>query len=191
LVPREAVEAWLKYFRNEFPCVAFKASTQSQRKNLGQAQVSTKNATDDMLNSSESIGADSLIKLLKNYSRSLNLKTSISVGVIGLPNVGKSSVINSLKRSRAAGVGATPGFTKVMQEIILDKNIKLLDCPGIVFANNGSDAEILLRNAVKVEQLDDPSVPGWYCCFFFLLLYTLVEGVPQVFLRVLNTHKVG
>ncbi len=36
--------------------------------------------------------------VLKNYCRSLNLKTAITVGVIGYPNVGKSSLINSLKR---------------------------------------------------------------------------------------------
>lgn len=34
LVPKENVEAWLKYLRNEFPAVAFKASTQAQNENL-------------------------------------------------------------------------------------------------------------------------------------------------------------
>lgn len=60
-------------------------------------------------------GADALIKLLKNYCRNKDLKTSIHVGVIGFPNVGKSSLINSLKRSKVCGVGATPGFTKTAQ----------------------------------------------------------------------------
>jgi nuclear GTP-binding protein len=40
------------------------------------------------------------------------LKNHIFVICLGLPNVGKSSVINSLKRSRACNVGATPGVTK-------------------------------------------------------------------------------
>lgn len=48
----------------------------------------------------------------------------------GYPNVGKSSIINSLKRSRVCGVGATPGFTKASQEIVLDKHVHLLDSPG-------------------------------------------------------------
>jgi nuclear GTP-binding protein len=61
------------------------------------------------------LGASTLLSLLKNYCRSQNIKTSITVGIIGYPNVGKSSLINSLKRSKAVGVGATPGFTKVMQ----------------------------------------------------------------------------
>jgi nuclear GTP-binding protein len=125
------------------------------------------------MQSSECLGADLLIQLLKNYSRNLNLKTSLSVGIIGYPNVGKSSLINSLKRSKAVGVGATPGFTKTAQvssifvqtqlilnkEIHLDKHVKLIDCPGIVFSNSSTDNDIILRNAVKVEQIPDPIEP--------------------------------
>ncbi|KAI7898643.1 P-loop containing nucleoside triphosphate hydrolase protein [Cokeromyces recurvatus] len=163
LVPKENVEQWLKYLRNEYPAIAFKASTQNQRHHLGQSNVSTDIATTSMLNSSECLGADTLIKLLKNYCRNMNIKTTITVGIIGYPNVGKSSVINSLKRSKVCGVGSTPGFTKVAQQITLDKNIKLLDCPGIVFAQQGQDghnaAEITLRNCVKVELLEDPITP--------------------------------
>ncbi|KAI8799888.1 P-loop containing nucleoside triphosphate hydrolase protein [Cladochytrium replicatum] len=162
LVPREISEAWLKYLREEFPTVAFKASTQQQRDNLGQSKISAKKASESLLNSSESLGADTLIKLLKNYSRNQNVKSTITVGVIGFPNVGKSSLINSLKRSKVCNVGATPGVTKATQEILLDKNIRLLDCPGIVFSKNSeksNDASVLLRNCVKVEQIDDPIVP--------------------------------
>ncbi|KAJ8324590.1 hypothetical protein BDV3_003296 [Batrachochytrium dendrobatidis] len=162
LVPRENVEKWLKYLRNEYPTVAFKASTQSQRSNLGQSTVSTQQASDGLLTSSECLGADNLIRLLKNYCRNINIKTSITVGIVGFPNVGKSSVINSLKRSKVCNVGAAPGITKVSQAIHLDKNIKLLDCPGIVFSrsNNEEDAaQVLLRNCVKVELLEDTLGP--------------------------------
>ncbi|KAI9100645.1 P-loop containing nucleoside triphosphate hydrolase protein [Phlyctochytrium arcticum] len=162
LVPREVVEQWLKYLRNEFPTIAFKASTQAQRSNLGQSTVSTNQASEGLLSSSECLGADNLMKLLKNYCRNANIKTSVTVGVIGFPNVGKSSVINSLKRSKVCNVGATPGVTKVAQTIQLDKNVKLLDCPGIVFSQStreGDEAEVLLRNCVKVELLDDPIAP--------------------------------
>jgi GTP-binding protein EngB required for normal cell division len=47
------------------------------------------------------------------------MKKSITVGIIGIPNVGKSSLINSLKRAKAVGVGATPGFTKAAQVLIV------------------------------------------------------------------------
>lgn len=46
---------------------------------------------------------------------------SITVGIIGYPNVGKSSIINSLKRAKSVGVSPTPGFTKSMQEVQLDR----------------------------------------------------------------------
>ncbi|KAJ3241552.1 Guanine nucleotide-binding protein-like 3 [Chytriomyces hyalinus] len=165
LVPRDVVEKWLKYLRNEFPTIAFKASTQTQRTNLGRSNVSTDKASQDLLNSSECLGADNLVKLLKNYCRNNSIKTSITVGVVGFPNVGKSSVINSLKRSKACNVGATPGVTKIAQQIHLDKNIKLLDCPGIIFSKGKvsddprAQAEVLLRNCVKTELIDDPIAP--------------------------------
>jgi nuclear GTP-binding protein len=160
LVPREVVAQWLTHLRRELPTVAFKASTQSQRSNLG--SISGGENNEGALSSSECLGADTLVQLLKNYCRSLNIKTSIRVGVVGYPNVGKSSLINSLKRAKVCKVGATPGVTTASQEIHLDKNIKLLDCPGIVFANpsdSSETAQLFLRNCVKVEQLDDPVGP--------------------------------
>ena len=58
----------------------------------------------------------------------------------------------------ALKVGNTPGVTKGLQEVHLDKNIKLLDSPGIVFASAESDAAAVLRNCVKIEKLADPGV---------------------------------
>lgn len=118
------------------------------------------------------LGAAPLIQLLKSYARHLPTGQSLTVGVVGFPNVGKSSLINSLKRSRACGVAATPGKTRVVQEIALDKGVKILDCPGIVFDPASEDpsmgeeakrkkrGEVILRNCVKAELVEDVFSPG-------------------------------
>lgn len=159
LIPKDIAEKWLKFLRNEYPAVAFKASVQTQKKKLAQSKVSVNLATEDLLKTSNCVGAGTLLKLLGNYCRNSGVKSAITVGVVGFPNVGKSSVINSLKRSKACNVGATPGVTRNMQMVQLDQHVKLLDCPGIVVAAGSSDTQIILRNAVKVESLDDPVKP--------------------------------
>nr|ACG24285.1 hypothetical protein [Zea mays] len=159
LVPKEAVEKWLTYLREELPTVAFKCNTQEQRTKLGW-KSSKLDKTSNIPQSSDCLGAENLIKLLKNYSRSHELKLAITVGIVGLPNVGKSSLINSLKRSRVVNVGSTPGITRSMQEVQLDKKVKLLDCPGVVMLkSSNSGVSVALRNCKRVEKIEDPVAP--------------------------------
>ncbi|EDX12613.1 GD20254 [Drosophila simulans] len=94
--------------------------------------------------------------MLGNYCRNKGIKTSIRVGVVGIPNVGKSSIINSLTRGRSCMVGSTPGVTKSMQEVELDSKIKLIDCPGIVFTSGGENSHAVLKNAQRVGDVKDP-----------------------------------
>lgn len=175
LVPKENVESWLKYLRRSWPTLPFKCSTQNQRNNLSSkgADPTSRKGVDS---SSNACSTQPLMHLLKNYSRysasnsgsasagpSVKSLASITVGVIGFPNVGKSSLINTLKRSKACGVAPTPGYTKDVQEIALEKGLKILDCPGVVVESRADNAKAsaarVLRNAVKVEQVEDPLGP--------------------------------
>lgn len=156
-----------------FPVLPFKASTQSQRNNLSQAHVPTVSATGSadapLPSTAASLGAPALLRLLKQYALSRPHQT-LTVGIIGYPNVGKSSVINSLKRSRACAVAAQPGKTRIIQEVVLDKGVKVLDCPGVVLEDFGAHqegeeqrrkrlGEVMLRNCIKVEEIEDPIAP--------------------------------
>jgi nuclear GTP-binding protein len=61
------------------------------------------------------VGTENLMNILKNYARTSkdsNDKQNITVGIVGFPNVGKSSIINSLKRSKATATGNQPGVTR-------------------------------------------------------------------------------
>jgi hypothetical protein len=98
LVPAEVVTEWLKVLRREFPTIAFKASTQEQKSNhaasTGAAMAAptvTAPTSVSALTSNKCVGGEALLQLLKNYARSLDVKTSITVGIVGYPNVGKSS----------------------------------------------------------------------------------------------------
>ncbi len=57
----------------------------------------------------------------------------VTIGCCGFPNVGKSSLLNSLKGRKVVSVSKTPGHTKHLQTIFLTKQVRLCDCPGLVF----------------------------------------------------------
>ena len=139
----------------------FRANTQHQGVHLASTSLHNKSMTDrkelvdDLMNTNKAVGAENLLQLLKNYCRIEDSKKNITVGIVGFPNVGKSSIINSLKRSKVASVSNVPGHTKTKQEVVLDKNIKLIDCPGVVFSKNQSNS-LMLKNVLRVEDLNDP-----------------------------------
>lgn len=160
LIPVQNAIDWQKYLSREFGCVLFKANTQNQSSNLSQSTLFDKNLKEkkdyieEVLKSNKAIGGEELLNMLKNYSRTdSGNKSSIVVGVIGIPNVGKSSIINSLTRGKNVGVSNTPGFTKGLQEVILDNNLRLLDCPGVVMSH---DENSILHNVIRTEEIKEP-----------------------------------
>ena len=143
LVPKDVVGQWLTVLRRSHPAIAVKASRDFASEG-GEIDETT----------STPVGMEGLLQLLKNYARTSDAKskTTIVVGIIGYPNTGKSSIINALKRTRAVGVSPRPGFTTSMQEVFLDKNVRLLDSPGVVF----DDKSAMLGNCVDADSIEDP-----------------------------------
>uniref|UniRef100_A0A8C1KZF0 Nucleolar GTP-binding protein 2 n=1 Tax=Cyprinus carpio TaxID=7962 RepID=A0A8C1KZF0_CYPCA len=83
-------------------------------------------------------------------------KKQISVGFIGYPNVGKSSVINTLRSKKVCNVAPLAGETKVWQYITLMRRIFLIDCPGVVYPSDDSETDIVLKGVVQVEKIRNP-----------------------------------
>jgi ribosome biogenesis GTPase A len=74
--------------------------------------------------------------------------------VIGIPNVGKSSLINALARRRATQTGPKPGVTRHQEWIVLGQNAELLDTPGILWPKIQTTIEglnLTLTGAIKDE----------------------------------------
>jgi len=72
----------------------------------------------------------------------------IIIGMVGFPNVGKSSTINALMGEKKVSVAATPGHTKHFQTLNLDENTMLCDCPGLVFPTFVHNKATLVTNGV-------------------------------------------
>jgi ribosome biogenesis GTPase A len=74
----------------------------------------------------ENIDLSPLTKIVKNTNY-------ITLGFTGYPNVGKSSLLNSIVGHKVVSVSRTPGHTKHFQTIYLTPTVRLCDCPGLVF----------------------------------------------------------
>ena len=102
--------------------------------------------------------SDSVSKELNEKRKSKGLKPrNLRALIIGIPNVGKSTLINRLVGKKAAGVGNKPGFTKRLSWIRINKDIDLLDSPGILWPKleNQEEARILaIFSSIKEEILN-------------------------------------
>jgi nuclear GTP-binding protein len=130
LVPTWVSSRWLRILSREYPTVCFHSSITNP------------------------FGKGTLINLLRQFKGLHSEKKSISCGLLGYPNVGKSSVINTLRGKKVSNVAPIPGETKVWQYVTLFKSVFLVDCPGVVHdSTNNTEAESVLKGVVRVEAL--------------------------------------
>ena len=133
LVPVSVASKWVKILTKERPTLAFHASITNP------------------------FGKGSLINLFRQFSKLHADKKQISVGFIGYPNTGKSSVINALRKKAVCSVAPIPGQTKIWQYVTLMKRIYLIDCPGVVPAStDDSETDTVLKGVVRVENIKAP-----------------------------------
>ncbi|KAM9243066.1 nucleolar GTP-binding protein 2 isoform 2-T2 [Dugong dugon] len=132
LVPTWATKRWVAVLSQDYPTLAFHASLTNP------------------------FGKGAFIQLLRQFGKLHTDKKQISVGFIGYPNVGKSSVINTLRSKKVCNVAPIAGETKVWQYITLMRRIFLIDCPGVVYPSEDSETDIVLKGVVQVEKIKTP-----------------------------------
>ena len=104
-------------------------------------------------------GTGILRKEIKKLAKPLlDEKEKVKVALIGYPNVGKSTIINTLKGKRAVGTAPIPGYTKGKQLIRLSKRIWLLDSPGVVPIDDFD--ELVIKGGFPADKIEDPVRPA-------------------------------
>ncbi|KAF2811493.1 P-loop containing nucleoside triphosphate hydrolase protein [Mytilinidion resinicola] len=104
------------------------------------------------------------------------------IGLVGYPNVGKSSTINALIGAKKVSVSATPGKTKHFQTIHLSDAVILCDCPGLVFPNfSTTKAELVCSGVLPVDQLREFTGPAGL----------VAQRIPHSFLEAVYGMKIN
>lgn len=108
-------------------------------------------------NSSRLLHKDELLDMFKAVHSGPRCKDGqLTVGLVGYPNVGKSSTINTIFRNKKVSVSATPGHTKHFQTLYVEPGLCLCDCPGLVMPSFVSTkAEMICSGILPIDQMRD------------------------------------
>lgn len=110
------------------------------------------------MNSSHVFNRSEIMDILrfKAKQRGRNYESRLMVGMVGYPNVGKSSIINVLCEKKRVGVAAMPGKTKHFQTLNIEGSLCLCDCPGLVFPSfANSKAEMMCCGVLPIDTIKD------------------------------------
>jgi len=148
----ELIKHWKDYF-NENNIVHFFFSAKQEQAIINGEKDVTRNP---LLATRED-----LVQHLKEFIKK-NYKDipRCTVGMVGYPNVGKSSVINVLCGQKKVAVSAQPGRTKHFQTLHLENDITLCDCPGLVFPSfTNSKAEMTCGGVISIDHSSEFDTP--------------------------------
>jgi len=106
------------------------------------------------ISSTEKLGTTILKKKIMELSRG----EKVTVGVVGYPNVGKSSLINALSGRSAARTSSSSGFTHGIQKVRVGDKITLLDTPGVFPEREKDEVKHAYIGAVDSAKLKDPEI---------------------------------
>lgn len=126
LVPRKVSTAWTRYIR--------------AKENILTVPISAR----------ERLGTGILRRVINR-----TIKGNVIISVVGLPNTGKSSLINVLKGRSSAPTAPLPGFTRAIQLLRISKKIKVYDTPGVIPSKISYGLKLLLSTQ-NPHRMDDP-----------------------------------
>ena len=125
-------------------------------------------------------GVKELFRLLERMESEKNrdraMQKAYRLMIVGVPNVGKSSLINRMTGKKSAQTGDRPGVTKGKQWLKLQNGMQLLDTPGILwpkFEDPKAGMNLAFCGSIKDEILDIPTVG-------MELISVLAENYPQL-----------
>lgn len=113
-------------------------------------------------------------KLAKEKAKGM-LERPLRAMIVGIPNVGKSTLINTLVKRKSTMVGDKPGVTKAQQWVRVNQDLDLLDTPGVLWPKFDDELvgfHLALTGAIKDEILDSLKL-GEYLISFLQTFYPL------------------
>jgi len=174
LLTSEQINEWKKYFRTKNIDPIFWSAIESSNTLPPVAEntnLQFENLTIEKYDNSFSNSPQDLIRILKEVC---SANSSSFVGIIGYPNVGKSSTINRIIGKKKTSVSVTPGKTKHFQTIIVDEEITLCDCPGLIMPSFAiSEADMILNGILSISHVHD----------YFAPIQLLCDRIPQQILE--------
>ncbi|MDU5743534.1 MAG: ribosome biogenesis GTPase YlqF, partial [Finegoldia magna] len=152
---------WINYFAKKN--ITALPIDSKNGKNLDKIEPTTKKILEDVLSS----------------RKEKNIKSEIiRMMIVGIPNVGKSTIINKLSNRQSAKTGNTPGVTRTNQWIRIKGKMELLDTPGVLwpkFEDNEIGLNLAFTGAIKDEILDEEN-----------LAYKLIEKLMSIDSQILE-----